>query len=173
MVPGPLGSRMERDTQGGPLVCGAEGRYDPGPGCYVQHCYTGHVRSHRAVDPRVFPYIDLLLVRRLLRCFGLWPYLQTMLGLAALGGLSHVALDLMAHGTPLFYPLTMLGAGPPPPTDTGITRVWNYIRRPVSLLEGLMLAVFLWRMAAGPSGKRPTLSRGGFKNHSSACNRLK
>jgi hypothetical protein len=69
-----------------------------------------------------------------------WPYLKTLAGLIAIGGASHLALDVIAHGTPLLYPLSMtiFGAAPQRVIDGG---VWAYLTDPVFLLEPLLLGV--------------------------------
>lgn len=35
-----------------------------------------------------------------------WQYAQILVGLIALGWLSHLVLDVISHGTPLFYPVS-------------------------------------------------------------------
>jgi hypothetical protein len=76
----------------------------------------------------------------LLRLFGRWPYLQTLVGLVAIGGLSHLALDVIAHNTPLFYPVTlvMIGVAPVRIVEGG---VWAYLTDPLFLLEPLLLTL--------------------------------
>lgn len=68
------------------------------------------------------------------------PYLRTLLGLAAVGGLSHVLLDVIAHSTPIFYPLStvMIGA---PSVRVLQGGVWGYLTDPIFLLEPLLLVL--------------------------------
>jgi hypothetical protein len=63
-----------------------------------------------------------------------------LVGLAAIGGLSHLALDVISHGTPLFYPFSRSLVGTPS------ARVlhggfWGYITDPIFLLEPLILSL--------------------------------
>lgn len=67
-------------------------------------------------------------------------YFATLMGIIAVGGLSHLILDLVAHGTPLFYPLSMMGFGIAPQrvVDGG---VWAYLTDPIFLLEPLLIGI--------------------------------
>ena len=47
----------------------------------------------------LFVYLTIGLVWLLLSKMGRWPYLQMLIGLTAIGGLSHLVLDVIAHGT--------------------------------------------------------------------------
>ncbi len=87
----------------------------------------------------IFVHLGICLCWWGLRCSGGWPYVQTLVGLAAIGGLSHLALDVISHGTPLFYPFSRSLIG----TPSG--RVlhggfWGYITDPIFLLEPLILS---------------------------------
>jgi membrane-bound metal-dependent hydrolase YbcI (DUF457 family) len=91
-----------------------------------------------------------------LRLWARAPYLRAALGLAAAGGLSHVLLDVVAHGTPLLYPLSMAVFG-------GLSRwvveggVVAYLTDPLFLLEPLLLcgaATHALRRFLSPSGAR-------------------
>ncbi|MCZ7546587.1 MAG: metal-dependent hydrolase [Anaerolineae bacterium] len=76
----------------------------------------------------------------LLRRFGRWPFLQTLIGLVAVGGFSHLILDILSHGTPLLYPLSlhMFGA---PSTRVLEGGFWAYASDPIFLAEPFLLAV--------------------------------
>jgi hypothetical protein len=71
---------------------------------------------------------------------GRWPYIQTLVGLVAIGGLSHLLLDVIAHSTPLFYPLSlyMAGVASAHVLERGL---WGYLTDPVVLLEPLLLGL--------------------------------
>jgi hypothetical protein len=67
------------------------------------------------------------------------PYLQTLLGLAAVGGLSHLVLDMVSHNTPLLYPFSMkmFGIAPEAIVTGGLKA---YLTHPIFLLELFLLA---------------------------------
>ena len=67
-------------------------------------------------------------------------YFATLMGIIAVGGLSHLVLDLVAHGTPLFYPVSTTGFGIAPQrvVDGG---VWAYLTDPILLLEPLLIGI--------------------------------
>lgn len=69
-----------------------------------------------------------------------WPYLQTLVGLIAIGGLSHLIMDVVSHSTPLFYPfsLYMVGAPSARVLEGGVL---GYITDPIFLSEPLFLTV--------------------------------
>jgi hypothetical protein len=75
-----------------------------------------------------------------LRRFGRLPYLQTFTGLVAIGGISHLVLDVISHGTPLLYPLSMqMFGGPSSRVVEG--GFWAYITDPIFLAEPILLAL--------------------------------
>jgi hypothetical protein len=67
-------------------------------------------------------------------------YIATLMGIIAVGGLSHLVLDIVAHGTPILYPLSMMvfGIAPQRVIDGG---VWAYLTDPIFLLEPLMIGI--------------------------------
>jgi hypothetical protein len=69
-------------------------------------------------------------------------YLAMLLGLIAFGGLSHLFLDVISHGTPLFYPLDMTVIGAPS-TRVVLGGVRGYLTDPIFLLEPLLIATAL------------------------------
>jgi membrane-bound metal-dependent hydrolase YbcI (DUF457 family) len=93
----------------------------------------------------LFPYLAIGLGWYLLRISKRWPYIQTLLALVALGGFSHLALDVISHGTPLLYPLSMavFGGAPARVIEGGL---WTYVTDPLFLLEPILitLAVRHW-----------------------------
>jgi membrane-bound metal-dependent hydrolase YbcI (DUF457 family) len=98
----------------------------------------------------VFLHGGIALCWLLLRATGQWPYLRTLVGIVALGGLSHLALDVVSHGTPLLYPLTMTAFGSPP--DRVVQGgLWAYVTDPIFVLEPLLLALAVghWTLKRG------------------------
>jgi len=88
----------------------------------------------------LFPYLGLALVWWLLGRNRHWPYLQTLVGLTALGGISHILLDAIAHSTPIFYPFSavMVGAPSARVLQGGVS---GYLTDPIFLLEPLLLTL--------------------------------
>ncbi len=92
----------------------------------------------------IFPYLGLALIWYMLYRLGRWPFLQMSVGLAAIGGASHLLLDVIVHGTPLLYPLSMRMFGWPPRqiVEGGVR---GYVTHPLFLLEPLLFAVAILR----------------------------
>lgn len=85
-------------------------------------------------------HLIILLAWGVLQRIGRWPFLQTMMRLITIGGLSHLLLDVIVHGTPLLYPFSMTMFGIPP------TRVveggfWAYLTDPIFLFEPCLLTL--------------------------------
>lgn len=87
----------------------------------------------------LFPHLSVAIVGLLMPRTQRWGLLRMALLLVATGGLSHLVLDVIVHGTPLFYPLNMVMVGRPPQqvTDGGL---WGYLTHPIFLLEPLLLS---------------------------------
>jgi hypothetical protein len=102
----------------------------------------------------VFVYLALGLLSLVLRRGKRYRYVGALAGLAAVGGLSHLALDIIAHGTPMFYPLSMAWVclAPQRVVEGG---VWAYLTEPVFLLEPVLFAG-----AVGVAVQRGSLARG-------------
>jgi hypothetical protein len=77
-----------------------------------------------------------------------FPYLAALLGLVALGGLSHLLLDVISHGTPIFYPLEMTVVGAPS-TRVLLGGIRGYLTDPIFLLEPPLIAAALAHWAYG------------------------
>lgn len=88
----------------------------------------------------LFPYAGIGLCWLLLRSSGRWPYLQMLCGLATIGGLSHLALDIVAHSTPIFYPLSSVMVGVPSARVLA-GGVIGYLTDPIFLCEPVLLAL--------------------------------
>ena len=86
----------------------------------------------------VFLYLALAILWWILRRWN--QFAAMILGLMVLGGFSHLLLDVIAHGTPLFYPLTPLMIGSPSMRVTQIG-VLGYLTDPVFLLEPLLITI--------------------------------
>lgn len=93
----------------------------------------------------LFPYLGLGLMWYVLYRKKYWPFLQMIIGLAALGGFSHLLLDVVAHGTPLLYPFSMTMFGWPPQQIIA-DGLWGYLTHPLFLLEPLLIssAILHW-----------------------------
>jgi len=107
----------------------------------------------------LFVHLSIVLCWWLLHRIGRWPYLQTLVGLVALGGLSHLVLDMVAHSTPLLYPFSLMMFGIPPAriVEGG---VWAYMTDPLFLLEPLFLtlAAAYWTLSRKPTPRVRTLT---------------
>lgn len=91
----------------------------------------------------LFPYLALAIAWLVLRRLQRWPFLQMAVGLAAVGGASHLLLDVIVHGTPLLYPLSLQMFGWPPRqiVEQGVR---GYVTHPLFLLEPLLLGTAVW-----------------------------
>jgi hypothetical protein len=93
----------------------------------------------------LFLYLAIAALWVALRWSGRWLYATVVVGLFAVGGLSHLLLDAITHGTPLFYPISMFVVGLPPQrvVEGGF---WAYITDPIFVLEpvALMLVALHW-----------------------------
>ena len=89
--------------------------------------------------------VALLILCRLVLRSPRYLWANSAFNLFAVGWLSHIGLDLLVHGTPLFYPLSMIGfeLAPSSIVEGGL---WTYLSHPLFLLEPLMLiaAVLHW-----------------------------
>jgi len=78
-------------------------------------------------------------------------FLRLICGLIALGGLSHILLDVVSHGTPFLFPVSNAFVSLAP-RRVMIGGFWAYITDPIFLLEplliGFTLAYFIWHLHA-------------------------
>jgi membrane-bound metal-dependent hydrolase YbcI (DUF457 family) len=88
----------------------------------------------------VFVYLGFGLVWLVLYSLNCWRYMKTAVGLIAVGGLSHLLLDAVAHGTPLLYPVSMVyvSIAPERVVEGG---VWAYLTDPIFILEPFLFGV--------------------------------
>jgi membrane-bound metal-dependent hydrolase YbcI (DUF457 family) len=88
----------------------------------------------------IFVYLGFGLLWFACRKFRKLAYFATLMGIIAICGFSHLILDLVAHGTPIFYPVSMIGFGIAPQRviDGG---VWAYLTDPIFLLEPLLIGI--------------------------------
>ena len=86
----------------------------------------------------LFTYMAVGMLWLLVWRIGRWPYAQTLLSLCFCGGISHLALDVISHGTPLFYPLSkqLIGVPSERVLQYGVI---GYLTDPIFLLEPLLL----------------------------------
>ncbi|MEW6352023.1 MAG: zinc dependent phospholipase C family protein [Thermodesulfobacteriota bacterium] len=88
----------------------------------------------------LFPYLGLVLAWWVTGGSDRWRYAHTMIGLVAVGGLSHLALDVVSHSTPLFYPLSMYMVGAPS-TRVLEGKLLGYLTDPILLLEPALITL--------------------------------
>ncbi|HDQ73661.1 MAG TPA: metal-dependent hydrolase [Chloroflexi bacterium] len=88
----------------------------------------------------VFVYLGFGLLWFALHALNSQPYLRTWAGLVAAGGFSHLLLDVVAHGTPLLYPVSMWIFSLAP-RRVVIGGVWAYLTDPVFLIEPLLFGI--------------------------------
>jgi LexA-binding, inner membrane-associated putative hydrolase len=91
----------------------------------------------------LIPHLIVGLGWLILRYAGSWPFLRTLVWIVAVGGLSHLVLDVIVHGTPLLYPWSLMMVGWPP-TRVVKGGLWAYLTDPIFLLEPLALALVGW-----------------------------
>jgi hypothetical protein len=120
--------------------------------------------SHRTIwTHSIFPHLGIVACWLFLRSSGRWPYLQTLVGLVALGGLSHLVLDVVSHGTPLFFPFSLDLIGLP---SARVLKggLWGYLTDPIFLLEPLLLtlAVAHWVVTHSPAPRTKRLALRGL-----------
>ena len=99
---------------------------------------TGIVNHRTLYTHSIFVHGIIALVWIGLVLAGRWRYGTLLAGLAAAGGFSHLILDMIAHNTPLFYPVSMrmVGIAPERVVEGGIGA---YLTHPVVLLEPLLI----------------------------------
>jgi membrane-bound metal-dependent hydrolase YbcI (DUF457 family) len=102
--------------------------------------FRGFVNHSVVWTHSIFLHGAVALAWLALRRSGRWPYLQMLVGLVAVGGLSHLLLDVVSHGTPLFAPFSpaVIGTAPARVQQGG---VWAYVSDPSFLAEPLLLAL--------------------------------
>jgi hypothetical protein len=90
----------------------------------------------------LFLHGGIALIWLILRRTKRWHYGQFVVGLVAWGGLSHLALDMIAHNTPIFYPLSlrMIGIAPQSIVEGGFRA---YLTHPLILVELALIVVMV------------------------------
>ncbi len=111
----------------------------------------------------IFVHLGIGACWLLLHRIGRWPYLETLVGLAAVGGLSHLLLDVASHGAPLLYPISlhMFGAPSARVLKGGF---WAYITDPIFLAEPYLFALALadWVIRQKPAPRVKQFVLGGL-----------
>lgn len=78
-------------------------------------------------------------------------FLRLVCALIALGGSSHILLDVVSHGTPFLFPVSNAFVSLAP-RRVMIGGFWAYVTDPVFLLEplliGFAIAYFIWHLKA-------------------------
>lgn len=99
--------------------------------------FRGFVNHSVLWTHSLFVYVGIGLLWWILRRADRWSYWRAIVGLVAVGGLSHLALDMIAHNTPLLYPFSMcmFGIAPDRVVEGGISA---YLTDPIFLLEPLL-----------------------------------
>ncbi len=102
--------------------------------------FRGFINHSTLWTHSALPYLGLGLIWLGLYWFTPWRYAQILLGLAVIGGLSHLVLDVIAHGTPLLYPLSLTMFGHPPHrvVEGGLLA---YLTDPIFLLEPIAVTL--------------------------------
>lgn len=102
--------------------------------------FRGFINHSTLWTHSLIPHLGVGLLWWILSYLKKWPFLQTLIGLVTVGGLSHLALDVIAHSTPLLYPfsLTMFGI---PPTRVVKGGILAYLTDPIFLFEPLALTL--------------------------------
>jgi membrane-bound metal-dependent hydrolase YbcI (DUF457 family) len=107
-----------------------------------------HGRAYHSIlwTHSLFVHLGIALIWWLLRIRGRSWYLQTLVGLIAIGGLSHLLFDVIAHSTPLFYPfsMTMIGLAPAHIVQNGLQ---GYLTHPLVLFEPALIGLAVWHWA--------------------------
>ncbi|HEY1013415.1 MAG TPA: metal-dependent hydrolase [Herpetosiphonaceae bacterium] len=95
----------------------------------------------------LLPHAALALIWLGLRLGRIWRFGQALIGLAAAGGLSHLFLDAISHGTPLLYPFSLdpIGGGPERVIRGGVRA---YLTDPIILFELIALGFAAWLAVA-------------------------
>ncbi len=122
--------------------------------------FRGFISHSTLWTHSLFVHLAVGSIWLILKRTGRYSYLQTLAGLVALGGLSHLALDVLSHGTPLLYPLSMAVIGFPS-QRIAHGGFWTYITDPIFLAEPMLLALafgyWVLHLRAGPRLKKMLL----------------
>jgi membrane-bound metal-dependent hydrolase YbcI (DUF457 family) len=101
-----------------------------------------HINHSTLWTHSLFVHLSVVLLCCLVWRSNRRPYLTMLVGLVAFGGLSHLFLDVIAHGTPLLYPFSseLVGIVPARILQGGL---WAYLSDPIFLLEPVLIALAL------------------------------
>lgn len=116
--------------------------------------FRGFVNHSTLWTHSLFVHLSIALSWWFLRRIGRWPYLKMLMGLISVGGLSHLVLDVVSHGTPLLYPISLIMFGLPPErvVEGGL---WAYLTDPIFLFEPFLLTSVAvhWTLGRKPTPK--------------------
>lgn len=106
----------------------------------------------------IFVYLGFGIAWLILHISKRWTYTKTLTGLVAIGGLSHLVLDIIAHGTPILHPVSMMifGIAPQRVIEGG---VWAYLTDPIFLLEPLLFSIAIIHWARHQDMTTPYLKK--------------
>ena len=102
--------------------------------------FRGFINHSTLWTHSLLVHLSIVLGWWVLKRIGRWPYLQALAGLVAIGGVSHLVLDMVSHGTPLLYPISLelLGIPSQRVVEGGLKA---YLTDPILLLEALLLTL--------------------------------
>lgn len=102
--------------------------------------FRGFINHSTLWTHSLFVHLSVLLVFWPLKQVKRWPFVQMLIWLIAMGGLSHLLLDAISHGTPLLYPVSvaMFGISPARVVQGGL---WAYVTDPIFLFEPCLLGL--------------------------------
>lgn len=102
--------------------------------------FRGFINHSTLWTHSLFVHLSVLLIFWFLKQVKRWPFVQMLIWLTAMGGLSHLLLDVISHGTPLLYPVSVAMFGIPPArvVQGGL---WAYVTDPIFLFEPCLLGL--------------------------------
>ena len=102
--------------------------------------FRGFINHSTLWTHSIFVYLAVGLVWILLWFGTRWRFVTMLVGLVAFGGLSHLLLDALSHGSPMLYPLSWQLVGIAP-RRVVIGGFWAYITDPIFLFEPFLLTL--------------------------------
>jgi hypothetical protein len=104
--------------------------------------FRGFINHSTFWTHSVFVYLGIGMVAAILWFGFRWKFAAVLVGLIAFEGVGHIFLDVISHGSMLFYPVSVdfLGTAPRRVIVGGF---WAYITDPIFLLEPFLIAIML------------------------------
>lgn len=123
--------------------------------------FRGFVNHSTLWTHSLFVHLGIGLSWLLLRRLGRWPFVQTLVGLATIGGLSHLFLDTISHGTTLLYPFSLHVFVFPWSIRVLEGGLVAYMTDPIFLMEVLLITIavahWITTWGAAPTLKKAAL----------------